>query len=48
MYQIEKEEAKRLQGARKPRKDEELAWAPPGNRSDWPDCEEARKMEESE
>ena len=26
MYQNEKEEAKRLQGARKPRKDEEMAW----------------------
>ena len=28
-YQNEKEEAKRKQGARKPRKDEEMAWAPP-------------------
>ena len=54
MYQHEKEEAKRLQGARKPRKDEEMAWAPPRNTyiyiyiSKWPDWEEARKMEESE
>ena len=37
MYQNEKEEAKRLQGARKPRKDEEMAWAPPTNISKWPD-----------
>ena len=48
MYQNGKEEAKRLQRARKPRKDEEMAWAPPRNRSDWPFWEEARKMEESE
>ena len=48
MYQNEKEEAKRLQVVRKPRKDEEMAWAPPRNRSGWPDWEEARKMEESE
>ena len=38
MYQNEKE-AKRLQGVRKPGKDEEMAW---------PDWEEARKMEERE
>ena len=25
-----------------------MAWAPPRNRSGWPDWEEARKMEESE
>ena len=30
--QTEKEEAKRLHGARKPRKDEETAWAPPRNK----------------
>ena len=48
MYQNEKEEAKRLQGARKPRKDEEMAWAPPRNISKWPDWEEAREREESE
>ena len=48
MYQDEKEEAKRMQGARKPRKDEEVTWAPPRNISSWPDWEEARKMEESE
>ena len=39
MYQNEKEDAKRLQGARKPRKDEEIAWAPPRNISKWPDWE---------
>ena len=39
MYPNEKEEAKRLQGVRKLRKDEEMAW------SDW---EEARKMEDGE
>ena len=48
MYQNEKEEAKRLQGARKPRKEEVMACAPPRNTSTWPDWEEARKMEESE
>ena len=45
MYQNEKEEAKRLQGARNPRKDEEMAWAPPRNMSIWPDWEEARARE---
>ena len=39
MYQNEKQKAKRLQGARKLRKDEETAW---------PDWEEARKMEDGE
>ena len=39
MYKNEKEEAKRLQGVRKLRKDEEMAW---------PDWEEARKMEDGE
>ena len=40
MYQNEKEEeAKRLQGATKPRKDEDMAWAPPRNKSDWPGWE---------
>ena len=38
-YQKEKEKAKRLQGVRKLRKDEEMAW---------PDWEEARKMEDGE
>ena len=47
-YQNEEEEANRLQGARKLRKDEEMAWAPPRNRSNWPDWEEARSMEERE
>ena len=42
-YQNEKEEAKRLQGARKPRKDEEMAWAPPRNKSEWPSWIEARE-----
>ena len=45
MHQNEKEEAKRLQGARKPRKDEEMAWAPLRNKSKWPDWEEARERE---
>ena len=36
MYQHGKEEAKRLQGARNPRKDEEMAWAPPRIKSGWP------------
>ena len=31
----EKEEVKRMQGVRKPRKDEEVVWAPPRNKSDW-------------
>ena len=49
MYQKkETEEAKRLQGARKPRKDEEMAWAPPRNKSEWPSWEEATKTVESE
>ena len=39
MYQYDEE------GARKPRKDEEMAWAPPRNISNW---EEAREVEESE
>ena len=39
VYQNEKEEAQRLQGVRKPRNDEEMAW---------PDWEEAREREESE
>ena len=39
MYKNKKEEAKRLQGVRKQRKDEEMAWL------DW---EEARKMENGE
>ena len=43
-----KEEAKRIQGARRPRKDDQLAWAPPRNISKRPDWEEAREMEESE
>ena len=47
MYQNEKQEAKRLQGARKA-KEEELAWAPPRKKSDGPGWEEATKTEESE
>ena len=46
-YQNEKEEAKRLQGARKSGKDEEMTWAPPRKKSDWLDWEEARSIEES-
>ena len=48
MCLYEKEEARRLQGDRKLRKDEEIAWAPPRNMTTWPDWEEARKLEESE
>ena len=36
-----KEEANILHGARKPRKDEEMACAPPRNMSNWPDWEES-------
>ena len=46
MFQNDKEEAKRLQGARKPRKDEEMAWAPP--KSEWPSWEEATTVVEIE
>ena len=45
---MKKEEAKKLQGARKPRKEEEMALAPPRNKSDWPSWEEATKTVESE
>ena len=48
MYENEKEEAKRLQSTRKPRKDEEMAWAPPRNKSEWPGWDEATKVVESE
>ena len=47
-YQNETEEAKRLQGARKLRKDEGMAWAPPRKMSNWPDWEEAGEREERE
>ena len=39
MYQNEKEETKRLQGVK---------WAPPKNLTQWPDWEEARKLENGE
>ena len=42
-----KKKKQKLEGARKLRKDEEMAWAPPRNKSDWPDCEEARSTEKS-
>ena len=42
-----KEEAKKMQGAWKLIKDEEMAWAPPRNKSDWPDWEEARGVEKA-
>ena len=48
MYQNEKEEAKKLQGARKPRKEEEVEGVPRRNISKWSDWEEARWMEEIE
>ena len=41
MRQNEKEKTKILQGSRKPRKDEEMAWAPPRNMSKWPYWERA-------
>ena len=41
-YQSEEEEAIKLQGARKLRKDEDMAWAP-RIMSNWPDWEEAKK-----
>ena len=34
MYQNEREEAKRLQGGRKQRKDEAMTWAPPRNKTE--------------
>ena len=46
-YQNEKEEAKKNAGRRKQRNDEEMAWAPPRNKSDWLDWEEARSMEQA-
>ena len=48
MYQNEKEKAKRLQGVRKLRQDEEIAWAPPRNMTKWPDWEEARTLDNGE
>ena len=48
MYQNEKEEAKRLQDARKPRKDGEMAWGTTKNELEWPRWEEATKTAESE
>ena len=44
----DEEEAKRLQGVRKSRKDEELAWAPPRDKLGWPSWEEATTVVESE
>ena len=38
-----REEAERLQGARKLGKDKEMAWAPPRNKINWLDWEEASK-----
>ena len=40
--------ARRLHGAGKLRRDEETAWSPPRNKSDWPSWEEATKAVESE
>ena len=45
MYLSEKQ--KKLQGVWKPRKDEEMAWAPPRNKTNWPDWEEASKGEKT-
>ena len=47
-YQCGKEEAQRLHSARKRRNDEEMAWAPPRKKLEWPSWEEAKSMEESE
>ena len=41
-HQNEKE-AKKLLGAKIPRKDEEMAWPPPINMSEWPDWERGEK-----
>ena len=46
-YQNEKEEAKRLQGAKKLKKSEAMVWAPPRNQTNWPGWEEASKGEKS-
>ena len=48
MCQNEEEEAKRLKGVKKLRQDEEIAWAPPRNMTQWPDWEEARNLENGE
>ena len=47
-YQNEKDGAKRLQGARKPRNDEEMSWAPPRRKSEWPSWEGETTVVESE
>ena len=47
MYQMN-EEAKRLQGVTKLRKDEEMVWAPPIEKSELPSWEEATTVAESE
>ena len=46
-YQNERDEARRLQGAGKIRKDEEMTWEPPRKKPDWLVREEARSREES-
>ena len=46
-YQNERDEARRLQGAGKTRKDEEMTWEPPRRKPDWLVREEARSREES-
>ena len=42
-----KRRSKKIAGARKFVKDEEMVWTPPRNKSDWPDWEEARSAEKS-
>ena len=45
---MKKKKQKKMQGVRKPRKDEEMAWAPPKNMSEWRSWEEATTVVESE
>ena len=42
---MRKKKQKRLQGVRKLRQDEEIAWAPTRNMTKWTDWEESRKLE---
>ena len=46
-YENEKEEAKKIAGRQRIKKDEEMVWAPPRSKSDWPDWGEARSVEKS-
>ena len=44
MYQNEKEEANILQGVRKSRKEEEMAWAPPREKSERPSGKRQQRL----